>query len=164
MASRCRCCLAIPAGIDVRELIFALEFRGRAGAVPGMEGKRRSRSVASSQALSCVMTAAGVESRVEQRTGDEAVLEAEVTIVDEGTFTETGTIRYGRAGGITFATLGQGVVLPGDTPGVRRGAVMWKVTGGDGRFAGAHGIVTSNFAVSPEGEVVDNHYARIFLP
>jgi hypothetical protein len=92
------------------------------------------------------------------------VLEAEVSIVDESTFTETGTIRYGQAGTITFATLGKGVVVPGEAPGVRRGAVMWKVTGGDGRFAGAHGIITSNFAVTPDGEVVDNHYARIFLP
>jgi len=148
----------------VKELVFALEFRGRAGAVAGVEGKRRSRSVAPSQALSSVMTAAAVEGDVERLTGDEAVLEAEVSIVDESTFTETGTIRYGQAGGITFATLGKGVVVPSDVPGVRRGAVMWKVTGGDGRFAGAHGIITSNFAVSPDGEVVDNHYARIYLP
>ena len=164
MASPCRCCRAIPAGIDVKELVFALEFRGRAGAVAGVAGKRRSRSVAPSQALSSVMTAAAVEGDVERLTGDEAVLEAEVSIVDESTFTETGTIRYGQAGGITFATLGRGVVVPSDVPGVRRGAVMWKVTGGDGRFAGAHGIITSNFAVSPDGEVVDNHYARIYLP
>ncbi len=136
MASPCRCCRAIPAGIDVKELVFALEFRGRAGAVAGVEGKRRSRSVAPSQALSSVMTAAAVEGDVERLTGDEAVLEAEVSIV----------------------------VVPSDVPGVRRGAVMWKVTGGDGRFAGAHGIITSNFAVSPDGEVVDNHYARIYLP
>src|SRR5439155_3287691 len=131
MASPCRCCRAIPAGIDVKELVFALEFRGRAGA--GVEGKRRSRSVAPSQALSSVMTASAVEGGVERLTGDEAVLEAEVSIVDESTFTETGTIRYGQAGGITFATLGKGVVVPSDVPGVRRGAVMWKVTGGDGR-------------------------------
>jgi len=106
MASPCRCCRAIRAGIDVKELVFALEFRGRAGAVAGVEGKRRSRSVAPSQALSSVMTAAAVEGGVERLTGDEAVLEAEVSIVDESTFTETGTIRYGQAGGITFATLG----------------------------------------------------------
>jgi len=132
--------------------------------VAGVEGKRRSRSVAPSQALSSVITAAAVEGGVEKLTGDEAVLEAEVSIVDESAFTETGTIRYGRAGGITFATLGKGVVVPSDVPGVRRGAVMWKVTGGDGHFSGAHGIITSNFAVSPDGEVVDNHYARIYIP
>jgi hypothetical protein len=149
--------------IAVTELIFALEFRGRAGAVPGVEGKRRSRSVAPSQALSSVLGAGGVHSRVDRLGGEEAVLEAEVEVLGEGVFTETGTIRYGSAGSVTFATLGQGVVVPSDVPGARRGAVMWRVTGGDGRFAGAHGIITSNFAVSPEGDVVDNHVARIYV-
>src|SRR5947199_149557 len=98
MASLCPCSPATHAGIDVKELVFALEFRGRAGAVAGAEGKRRARSVAPSQTLSSVLTAAGIQGGVEKLPGDEAVLEAEVSIVDERTFTESGTIRYGRAG------------------------------------------------------------------
>jgi len=145
------------------ELVFALEFRGRAGAVPGVEGKRRSRSMAPSQALSSVLGADGVQSRVERLGGEEAVLEAEVDVLGAGVFTETGTIRYGSAGSVTFATLGRGVVVPSEVPGERRGAVMWRVTGGDGRFTDAHGIITSNFAVGPEGHVVDNHFARIYV-
>jgi len=42
--------------------------------------------------------------------------------------------------------------------------VLWTITGGDGAFAGARGLITSNFTVAADGEVVDNHFARIYLP
>jgi hypothetical protein len=48
--------------------------------------------------------------------------------------------------------------------GLQRGAVIWEVTEGRGQFAGATGLVTSNFTVGSKGEVVDNHYVRLFLP
>ena len=40
---------------------------------------------------------------------------------------------------------------------------MWTITGGDGVFAGAQGLITSNFTVSVDGDVVDNHVARLYL-
>jgi hypothetical protein len=40
---------------------------------------------------------------------------------------------------------------------------MWTVTGGDGLFAGAQGLITSNFTVNLEGDVVDHHVARLYL-
>jgi len=48
--------------------------------------------------------------------------------------------------------------------GLQRGAVTWEVTEGRGQFAGATGLITSNFTVGSKGEVVDNHYVRLFLP
>jgi hypothetical protein len=44
------------------------------------------------------------------------------------------------------------------------GAVIWKVTGGEGRLKGAHGLITSNFTVGAAGEVVDDHFVGLFLP
>jgi len=44
------------------------------------------------------------------------------------------------------------------------GAVIWRITAGDGEFRGATGYITSNFTVSATGEVVDNHYVRMVLP
>ena len=41
---------------------------------------------------------------------------------------------------------------------------MWTITGGTGRLAGARGLITSNFTVSGEGEVVDDHFVRLYLP
>ncbi len=54
-------------------------------------------------------------------------------------------------------------MAPSPVAGRTLGAVMWTVTGGDGLFAGAQGLITSNFAVSAGGEVVDHHVARLYL-
>jgi hypothetical protein len=61
-------------------------------------------------------------------------------------------------------TLGQGVLGPSPVEGLQRGAVIWEVTEGAGQFAGATGLITSNFTVGAKGEVVDNHYVRLYLP
>ena len=31
-------------------------------------------------------------------------------------------------------------------------------------YAGAHGLIMSNFTVNADGDVVDNHFARLYLP
>ena len=90
----------------MREVVFALEFRGKAAAVPGTDGQRRARTTASSQTLSTLLTA----------------------------------------------------------DGVRAGGVLWRITAGDGGFANARGLITSNFTVSPAGDVVDDHFVRVYLP
>jgi hypothetical protein len=41
---------------------------------------------------------------------------------------------------------------------------MWRITGGAGRFAGAQGLITSNFTVGPDGLVTDDHFVRLYLP
>jgi hypothetical protein len=41
--------------------------------------------------------------------------------------------------------------------------VMWQVDGGDGQFAGASGLITSNFFVGDGGEVTDHHLGVLFL-
>jgi len=148
----------------MRELVFALEFHGKAAAVPGREGMRQARTTASSQTLSTLLTADGVRMHLEPRPGETAVLEARVQRFGDGTFVEEGTIRYGAAGAVTFETIGRGWVGPGPTAGSAAGGVLWKITGGDGRFAGARGLITSNFTVSADGDVTDNHFARVYLP
>jgi len=91
------------------------------------------------------------------------MLESRVERFDDGSFVEDGTITYGRAGAVSFVTIGRGTVASSPIAGWTRGAVMWTVTGGDGLFAGAQGLITSNFAVSAQGEVVDHHVARLYL-
>jgi len=54
--------------------------------------------------------------------------------------------------------------LASGVEGLQRGAVIWEVTEGAGQFAGATGLITSNFTVGAKGEVVDNHYVRLYLP
>lgn len=143
------------------ELVFALEFHGRGEDLGA--GRRRARSTATSQSLSTRITADGVRAELDEVDGDAATLEARVQRFGDGTFVEEGAIVYGRAGRVTFDTIGRGWVGPSPT-GAMAGGVLWRITGGDGRFAGASGVIASNFTVNPAGDVVDNHYARIYLP
>jgi len=148
----------------MREAVFALEFRGRAGSVAGSASTRQATSTAPSQTLSTVLGGDGVRARVDAVGGESAVLESRVERFDDGTFVEDGTITYGSAGRIVFETIGRGRVGPSPVAGWMGGGVLWTITGGDGRFAGARGLITSNFIVSAGGEVIDNHFARLYLP
>jgi hypothetical protein len=148
----------------MRELVFVLEFRGRAGPVPGAERRRQARTTAPSQALTAVLGPDGVAARVEAVAGESATLESRVERFGDGSFVEDGTISYGRAGRVVFETIGRGWVSPAPIDGWVVGGVLWTVTSGEGRFAGARGLITSNFTVSADGEVVDNHVSRLYLP
>jgi hypothetical protein len=148
----------------VRELVFALEFRGRGGPVPGSTSKRQARTVAPSQGLRAVLGPDGVRPTVETLAGESAVLESRVERFPDGTFVEDGTITYGTAGSITFETVGRGYVGPAADGRGSHGVVMWRISGGEGRFAGAQGLITSNFTVTPDGQVTDDHFTRLYLP
>ena len=144
--------------------MFALEFRGRAGPIDGSPTSRRARTSAPSQALRAVMTADGMETGVEPLSGHAAVLDSTVERFADSSFVEAGIITYGSLGRVSFTTVGKGTVGPGPADGWVHDAVMWIVTGGDGWFAGARGLITSNFVASAAGEVIDHQLARLYLP
>ncbi len=148
----------------MREIVFALEFRGSAGPSGGSATTRRARTSAPSQTLRTLLGRGGIEAGVEPVSGDEADLDSTVERLPDGGFVEQGTITYGRLGRVSFSTVGRGTVGPSPTDGWVHGAVMWVVTGGDGWFAGARGLITSNFVASAKGEVVDNQFARLYVP
>ncbi len=79
-------------------------------------------------------------------------------------FDEFGTINYAGRGSLKFKTVGVGNIGPSPVAGLNYGTVMWSVTEGDGEFSGASGLITSNFTFSEQGDVVDNHYVRLFTP
>lgn len=85
-------------------------------------------------------------------------------------FTESGTITFGASGStdtLTFSTIGKGTLLPPADPktGMTRGIVMWNIDSGTGYFAGATGLIASNFRVNLTTEaLVDDHVATIWLP
>jgi len=147
----------------VTELVFALEFRGRGGPSGTSPTTRRARTTAPSQTLSTVLRAGSIDTAVQQVDGDAAVLDSTVERFPDGSFVEEGTIAYGRFGSVSFETVGRGTVGPSPIDGWVHGAVMWTITGGEGRLAGARGLITSNFVASAEGEVIDNQIARMYL-
>jgi len=153
----------------MKELVFALEFKGSAAPVPGSDKKLRAKTSATSQTLRSVLKADGIQAVVESAGAASggaasASFESEVEIVGEGLFLESGTIKYGDAGSVSFRTVGRGTLGPSPVDGLQRGAVVWEVTGGDGRLVGAQGLITSNFTVGAQGQVVDDQFARIFIP
>ncbi len=148
----------------MKELVFALEFKGSAAPVPGSDKKLQAKTSASSQTLRSVLRAEGIQASIESAGAGSASFQSEVEIVGEGMFVESGTIQYGDAGRVSFRTVGRGTLGPSPIAEVQRGAVMWEVTGGDGRFAGAQGLITSNFTVDATGAVVDDQFARLYVP
>jgi len=143
--------------------VFTLQFRGRGTQIS--PERRRATTTATSQLHRTRLTATGVEATVEMLEGVEtATLEAEIELRGDGSFVESGRICYGAAGSVTFTTAGHGVRGPSAIPGRVAGAVIWQVVGGDGRFAGATGYITSNFSVDENGDVVDHHVAQLIIP
>jgi hypothetical protein len=89
---------------------------------------------------------------------------SEVTSAGEAGFKETGMITFGEGEHrLRFSTIGQGYIGPSAVPGLKQGAVMWQVEGGEGRFKGAQGLITSNFILSDAGKVTDHQTGVIFV-
>ena len=90
-------------------------------------------------------------------------LQSEVVMTGDG-FDEFGTISYAGRGSLKFNTVGTGHIAPSPVSGLNHGIIMWSITEGDGEFSGASGLITSNFTFSEQGDIVDNHYVRLFTP
>ncbi|MBI3325826.1 MAG: hypothetical protein HYZ81_03875 [Nitrospinae bacterium] len=129
----------------MRDLVFAMELRGRAAPVQGREATLRARTAGRGPA------------------GETVNFESEVVLRGDQ-FNETGSIAYLGRGKVTFETVGVGHLGAAPLPDTQWGAVIWRITGGEAEFRGATGYITSNFTVTAAGEVVDNHYVRMVLP
>jgi hypothetical protein len=81
------------------------------------------------------------------------------------TFTETGTVRLGAGDEVDVAAVSDGTLGPSADPDLLHGAVFYSVLDGRGRFAGASGLITSNFLLRPAaGEFEERWVAVLFVP
>jgi hypothetical protein len=148
----------------MKQLIYAMQFKGTAAPKAGVTGVIGAATSASSCTLSSVVGSDGLTGTLLQVPGGQAWFESEVTLSGETSFNETGTIRFGDSGhSLHFSTIGQGFLGKSPESTLQHGSVMWQVDGGTGQFAGASGIITSNFTLSATGEVTDNHFGVIFV-
>lgn len=85
----------------MRDLVFALEFKGTAVPVPGASNRLRARTSASDQILRTTLKGDGVQTGIDRSGSEAATFESEVEIVADGAFVESGSIAYGAAGGQT---------------------------------------------------------------
>jgi hypothetical protein len=148
----------------VKQVIYTMQFKGSAAMKTGVPGVIKASTTATSCTLSSVIGPDGLTGVLLPAEGGKAAFESEVTLTGDTSFTETGTIRFGGSNhSLRFSTVGQGFLGKSPDPALQHGSVMWRVEDGDGQFAGASGLITSNFTLSATGEVIDNHFGLIFV-
>jgi hypothetical protein len=142
----------------MQRIVMTTRFEGEADAPSGdpPQTDPRARSVLL-EAVSADGSDAGI---------DRASYENHAVFTGESSFTETGTIRYGDGDGeLEIATLRDGTLGPCAEPDVLHGAAVYRITGGQGRFAQATGLVTTNFLLWPAtGRFEERQVAVVFVP
>jgi hypothetical protein len=146
----------------MRQLVYALRFTGTATPASPDGGVLTVRATASSSALTAIVGPDGLAGRIEAVAGGEAEFTSELTLTGATSVQEVGTITFG-GHRVRFSTVGSGYLGAGHDPARRHGAVVWRVEGGEGQFAGAHGLITANFVVGEALSVISYHFGVIFL-
>jgi len=147
----------------MKQIIYAMLFMGLGGPGPSPNVLKAATS-STSCTLSTTVGAEGVQGSLQPAGSGKASFESEVTITGETSFVESGTIRFGDGNHrLRFSTVGQGHLGDSPEPKVKSGAVMWRVDGGEGQFAGASGYITSNFTMDDAGRVTDNQFGVIYV-
>jgi hypothetical protein len=147
----------------MRQVIYALRFTGHAVAVNDSGTMLKATTTAPSSALTSTVGADGLASEMQPVAGAEATFTSDVTFSSESAFDETGTISFGEGNQLRFSTIGSGYLGGSADPSLKHGTVMWQVDGGEGQFAGATGLITSNFFVGSNLEITDHHFGVLFL-
>lgn len=148
----------------MREVIYAMRFTGQATPVGSVGNVLQAATSAPSTILTSSVGQSGLTSKLQPSDGGEATFASEVTFTSATSFVESGTIQFGDSHILRFSTVGAGHLDASADPSRKHGTVMWRVDGGDGQFAGASGLITSNFFVGDDLSVTDHHFGVILLP
>lgn len=146
----------------MRRITYVLQFRGRAAPSTGSPTVLQSEASAESTIFTTTVDD-GVQSSTQTAPGGEAVVRTQVTILSENAFEEHGEITFGSEHVLRFRTIGQGYIERSGDPRYQSGSVIWRVDSGQGQFADAQGLITSNFTLSKEGELIDNQVGILFV-
>jgi hypothetical protein len=145
----------------MKQILYAMQFTGQAQ--PSAESGALTAKTSSPSSRITTTAGAGLTGTVEAIPGGSAAFESSVTFTGDSSFLESGSIDFGGGNRFQFITVGQGFLGASADATLKHGAVIWKLDSGEGQFAGATGLITSNFTVGGAGEVVDNHFGVIFL-
>jgi hypothetical protein len=148
----------------MRQLIYAMQFTGRATPAGPDGNVLHASTTAPSTTLTSRIGPDGLTGTVEAIPGDDATFISEVTFTSATDFLETGSITFGDGNVLHFSTVGSGYLGASADSTRKHGTVMWRVEEGGGQFAGASGLITSNFFVGDDLEVTDHHCGVLFLP
>jgi hypothetical protein len=148
----------------MREVLYAMRFTGQAKPLGEVGNVLKAATTAPSSMLSSTVGPDGLTGTLTTAPGDEATFASEVTFTGETSFLEIGSIGFGDGHSLRFSTVGSGYLAPSADPARKHGTVMWRVDGGEGQFAAASGLITSNFFVDEGLGVVDHHFGVLLLP
>ena len=148
----------------MKQIVYSMRFSGQAVPAEGSSNVLR----AATEAPSCTITSQtgpdGLSGSIEGAAGGKATFVSEVMFTGDAAFQERGSITFGENGHrLHFSTVGQGYLGASADPKLKHGTVMWQIDRGEGQFAGASGLITSNFTVGEAGEVVDHHFGLIYV-
>jgi hypothetical protein len=143
-------------------IIYVLQFKGKADPANEAGTILKAMTTAPSCQITTTIGPDGVTANLQPADGGCASFESEVRITGDTSFQEKGTISLGKSR-LLFSTVGEGYLGGSPDPKVRQGSVIWRIDRGEGRFQGATGLITSNFVVTDQGEVTDNHFGVLFL-
>ena len=147
-----------------QQILYTMQFKGRAVPANDTGTVLKATTTAPSCTITTVVGANGVSGSLQPASGGQASFESQVTFTSETSFQEEGSITFGdNQHRLYFSTVGQGYIGSSTDPQLKHGSVIWKVERGEGQFAGATGLITSNFFVSGAGEVTDNHFGVLFV-
>ncbi|HJY81012.1 MAG TPA: hypothetical protein VKK81_08020 [Candidatus Binatia bacterium] len=147
-----------------RQILYTMQFKGQAVPANDAGTVLKATTTAPSCTITTVVGATGVSGSLQPTAGGQGRCESQVTFTGETSFQEAGSITFGdNQHRLYFSTVGQGYIGASADPQLKHGAVIWKVERGEGQFAGATGLITSNFFVSSTGEVTDNHFGVLFI-
>jgi hypothetical protein len=146
-------------GQVMKPITYSLQFRGRASSTGS--DRMRFRLTAPRSALVTSLGPDGVHGALEDVAGGDAALEAELSLHEQSTFEDGGTIEFGHGNSVPFRSVGLGRLAESPDRNLRHGTVAREVEGGNGQFERAEGLITSNFLVSDTGEATDNHLGLI---
>ena len=147
----------------MKRVMYTLQFKGSAAPKDGAADVLSVSARAPGATVKTQVYPDGFNGKVETDGGAEAVFASTVRMQADGSFDEDGSISFGAGDVLRFVTAGKGFVQPSGEEGVNVGAIVWKVAGGEGKFAGATGYITSNFWFNAAGEVTDNQLAVVEL-
>lgn len=147
----------------MQQIMYAMQFKGHAQPQNDIGTILRASTSSPSEQIRSIVGKSGLICQLEALDGREARFTSEVVFAADGSFNEEGTISFGSNNVVRFEAIGRGYLGPCADQGLRHGAVSGKIVSGEGQFAGATGIITSNFTVGSAGEVVDNQFGVLFL-
>lgn len=146
------------------QLMYTMQFKGKAVSADEAGTVLKANTTAASCTLTTTVGPDEVRGTFQPTDGGQATFESEVSFTGETTFQESGTITFGEnRHRLHFSTVGQGYIGPSADPSLKHGSVIWKIDRGEGQFERARGLITSNFFVSDEREVTENHFGVIFM-